>query len=537
MSKIAKYLNQHILGNVFAKESDLETYSTDKSILRIKPQAIAVPKNTQDIRKVMRFVSQLAEKGINLSVTVRGKGNDKTGAAIGEGVVLLTGDMNKILEIDIKQRLVRVQPGITIDELNNALATHGLTVPVAPKHGGHSLGGLIGNNLAGETTGKYGRFIDYVNQIEVVLSDGDVLHTERIGRREVNRKKGLQSAEGEIFRRLDSLIDDREKLIDEFLAGDDIDNAGYEPISDVKRKDGSIDLKPIFFAAQGTLGIVSELIVRAEYVNKRPDLAVIEVPNTDAARDLIDLLVPLNPSQLGFYSSNLLAAAMLEGKQYPIELGSDKKPLGSVVLTVAFDDAAVRTRGRSMKKLQGYANQVSAKVVLSTDDNYEDVRSVFDVMETYLNLETKGTKLPIVDGAFVPFNLLGEYLAAIKALEKRLNVELPVYGSVLDGVYSIRPGIDLSKLTHRQLVFKLLKEYAGIIDGLDGNMAGDAAEGRIKTIVTRPSTDPQLLDLYKHIKEIFDPKHILNPGVKEDTDLKWLIAHLRADYSEGIIKE
>ncbi|MDR0397884.1 MAG: FAD-binding oxidoreductase [Candidatus Nomurabacteria bacterium] len=537
MSKIAKYLNQHILGNVFAKDSDLEMYSTDKSILKIKPQAVVVPKNTQDIRKVMRFVSQLADKGIKLSVTVRGKGNDKTGAAIGDGIVMLTGAMNKVLEIDTKQRLVRVQPGITIDELNNVLSTHGLIVPVAPKHGGHSLGGLIGNNLAGELTGKYGRFIEYVSQIEVVLADGDVVQTERIGKREVNRCKGIQDAEGEIFRRIDNLIDDREKVINEFLTGDDIDNAGYEPIVYVKRKDGTMDLKPLFFAAQGTLGIVSELIVRAEYITERPSLAVIEAPNTDTARDLIDVIVPLAPSQIDFYNSSLFAAAMAEGKRYPLELSGDGKPLSSVVLAVAFDDAAIRTRSRNLKKLRNYAIQADAKVVIATDENYDDVRGVFDVVETYLNLETRGAKLPIVDGAFVPFNLLGEYLAAIKALEKRLNIELPVYGSVLDGIYSIRPGIDLSKLTHRQLAFKLLKEYAGIVDGLDGNMAGDGAEGRIKTLVTRPSTDPQLIDLYKHIKEIFDPKGVLNPGVKSEADLKWLITHLRADYGEGIIKE
>ncbi|MDR1033147.1 MAG: FAD-binding oxidoreductase [Candidatus Nomurabacteria bacterium] len=537
MSKIAKYLNQHVLGSIFVKDTDLEMYSTDKSIIKIKPQAVVVPKNTQDIRKVMRFVSQLAEKDIKLSVTVRGKGNDKTGAAIGEGIVLLTGDMNKILEIDVKQRLVRVQPGITVDELNGALATHGLVVPVSPKHGGHSLGGLIGNNLAGEATGKYGRFIDYVNQIEIVLSNGDVLQTERMGKREVNRKKGAQTFEGEIFRRLDSLIDDRGKAIEEFLVSDDIDNSGYEPISDVKRSDGSVDLKPLVFASQGTLGIVSEMIIRAEYVTKRPDLAVVVAPNTDTARDLIDVLVPLGPSQVEFYSSSLFAATIEEGRRYPIDLGDDSKQSSSVVLAVAFDDSTARTRNRGLKKLQSYAAQAGAKITIATDDNYDAVRSVFNVLDTYLNTETRGPRLPVVDGAFVPFNLLGEYLAAVKALEKRLSIDLSVYGSVLDGVYSVRPGLDLSKLTHRQLIFKLLKEYAGIIDGLDGNMAGDGAEGRVKSVVTRPLTDPQLKDLYQHIKEIFDPKKVLNPGVKEDVDLKWLIAHLRTEYSEGIIKE
>jgi FAD/FMN-containing dehydrogenase len=536
MSKIAKYLNQHILGDAYASEVDLETYSTDKSILKIRPQVVVVPKNTQDMRKTMRFTSQLAEKGIKLSVTVRGKGNDKTGAAIGDGIIMLTGDMNKILDIDVKQRLVRVQPGITIEELNLALATHGLVVPVAPRHGGHSLGGLIANNLSGVSTGKYGRFMEYINEIEVVLSNGDVLQTSRIGKREVNRKKGEQALEGEIFRRLDSLIDDRQKVIDEFLADDDIDNAGYEMISKVKRKDGSFDLRPLFFASQGTLGVVSEMIVRAEYLSPQA-LAVLEVESTDAARDLVDAILPLDPAELGFYSEGIFAEAVGAGKHYPIKVSDDKKQHAGVVLTVMFDDINTRARNRNIKKVTDLAARAGAKVTIASDDNYDEVKSVFNVLDTYLNLAGKGTKLPLVDGAFVPLNLLGEYLAAVKALEKRLGMDLPVYGSVLDGVYSIRPSLNLAVMTHRQLAFKLLKEYAGIIDGLDGNMAGDGAEGRLKSVVTRPSTDDGLLDLYKHVKEIFDPKGVLNPGVKTEVDIKWLIAHLRTEYGEGIIKE
>jgi FAD/FMN-containing dehydrogenase len=537
MNKIAKYLNQHILGNVLAGSSEIEFYSTDKSILKIKPQTIAVPRSTQDVRKIMRFASQLAEKNMPVSVTVRGKGNDKTGAAIGEGLVMLTGAMNQVLELDIKQRLVRVQPGITIGELNAVLATHGMIIPVSPKYNGHSVGGLIGNNLAGEASGKYGRLVNYVNQAEVVLANGDLMHTERVSKREVSRRKGMQTYEGNVFRKLETLIEDKGQVIDEFLATDTPDNTGYGMLANVRRKDGSMDILPLFFGAQGTLGVVSELILRAEYVSGRTDLLVIEAPNIDTARDLIDQIAPLGPSQLGFYSADVFAAAITQGYKYPLKLAADGKPLAEVVLTVVFDDLASRTRLRCIKRAMHFASKASAHATHANKDNLEQVCSVFDVVEDYLNVENKGVKIPVVDGAFIPRVRFGEYLAAIKALEKRLGVDLAVYGSASDGIYSIRPNLDLSVLAHRQLVFKLLKEYSVIVQGLDGNITGDGAEGRLKTIVTRANTDPQLAELFAAVKQIFDPHGVLNPGVKGEVDLKWLLAHLRSDYVEGIIKE
>ena len=90
MCKIARYLNELITGNVFDAPEILESYSTDRSIVRIKPKAVALPESTDDISRLMRFCNQLALKDIKVPVTVRGSGLDEMGADLGEGIIIST---------------------------------------------------------------------------------------------------------------------------------------------------------------------------------------------------------------------------------------------------------------------------------------------------------------------------------------------------------------------------------------------------------------------------------------------------------------
>ena len=155
MGKITKYLNQLIVGNVFDTPEILEKYSTDQSVLKIKPRFVAFPESTSDIQKLVRFFNQIAAKDIPVTITVRGSGLDEGGADLGSGLVISTEKLNKMLEIDSRERLVRVQAGITLKELNTALSVSGLTIPVGG-HDNETIGGLISNCPTDLFSKKYG---------------------------------------------------------------------------------------------------------------------------------------------------------------------------------------------------------------------------------------------------------------------------------------------------------------------------------------------------------------------------------------------
>ena len=127
MSKIGDYLNQRLSGDVLSDIGARERYSTDGSVLNITPRLVVLPRTLDDVRKVARFAWRLAERGQFLSLTARGAGTDPTGAAITDGIILsMQNYMNHIMELDTKSKLVRVQAGIKLMTLREAMATHGL---------------------------------------------------------------------------------------------------------------------------------------------------------------------------------------------------------------------------------------------------------------------------------------------------------------------------------------------------------------------------------------------------------------------------
>ncbi|HKX23708.1 MAG TPA: FAD-binding oxidoreductase, partial [Candidatus Saccharimonadales bacterium] len=261
MNKVANYLQEHIVGEVLSANSVRKYFSTDGSIFEMTPSMVVYPKNVSDVRKVARFSWQLSEKGHVLPITPRGRGSDQSGAAIGKGIVMVfPAHMNRLLELDTKQRLARVQPGINYLAFQEAVKTHGLFLPPYPSSIDYAtIGGSIANNAAGEKTVKYGDTRKFVEGLEVVLADGELIQTTRLNKRELNRKKGLTNFEGEIYRQLDGLITDNWELIQQQgeIPGITKNAAGYA-LGQVKRKDGSFDLTPLFVGSQGTLGIVTE---------------------------------------------------------------------------------------------------------------------------------------------------------------------------------------------------------------------------------------------------------------------------------------
>ena len=214
MGEIARSLNQLIVGNVFDSPEVLETYSTDRSVLKIKPRAVACPESTDDICRLMRFGYQLAAKDIKIPVTAYGSGLDEMGADLSKGLVISTEKLNKLLEADRRERLVRVQAGITLKELNTALSMNGLTVPISG-HDFETIGGLISNCPADDSAGKYGGIMNYVLRIEIVLPNGECLQTDRFNARWIKRKTSEKTLEGDIYRKIKKVLEANETLLNE----------------------------------------------------------------------------------------------------------------------------------------------------------------------------------------------------------------------------------------------------------------------------------------------------------------------------------
>jgi FAD/FMN-containing dehydrogenase len=530
MSKVAAYLQEHIKGKVSTNAAVLKAASTDESVLAMVPEMVIYPRSTNDIRKVLRFAWQLAEKGHVLSITPRGYGGDQTGAAIGKGALLIIpAYMNRIFELDNKQKLVRIQAGASTRALNDALQLQGLAVPpLAMQAYDSTVGGAVANNARGPLSGRYGDTSEWVQQMEVILATGEVLQTERLSKRDLNKKKGLQTFEGEIYRAIDGLIEENKELIEEKLAGDVVSNAGYSAIAKVKRKDGSFDLAPLFAGSQGTLGIISELIMRAEFMSAQRSVAVATFKSVEAARDAIDALAGLEPAFLEYFDNALFTIAAAQGKTYDFYKDAPG-PVKAVVL-VGFDAFSERHNHRKMKKAVKLLSKPDTEVIVADGEDAEELLAIRDVASYLLLPSEKEFSAPaLFDGVYVPNEQFTIFAQGVQALGVKYDVVLPIYSRELENAIFVRPLLRLGKVGDKQKMFKLLDEYAQLIAKVGGDFVAQDGEGRLKTRHARALMDEDVVALFDAIKTIFDPYGILNPGVKQHIEPRVIASHVRSD--------
>ena len=532
MSKVSEYLNEHLLGEVTTNDHVRQRFATDGSVLKIVPDMVIYPAITSDLRKVARFSWQLAEKGHQLSITPRGGGSDETGASIGSGVIVNTlAHMNQIFEIDVKQRLVRVQPGVTFMTLNEALRLHNLQLPCAPADAFSTVGGAIANNAGGVLSGKYGAIGEWIHQLEIVLSNGEILQTGRVSKKELARKKGLQTFEGEIYRSVDNLIIDNDALLDT-LAVDVRDNVGYN-IVDVKRRDGSVDLTPLFAGSQGTLGVISEVILKVESLPSRPLVGAIAFADYNAARDGLDVLREFNPALLELIDGRLIAEAADRGKQYPFYTEALDQGEVAAIVVVEFDEDSDHLKKKIAKRLAKKFEDLPGYVVLERElEKAIDLRALTGIPAALRILEKSDFSTPpLLNNTYIPPERFEDFAKAVEALEAKHHVDLPLSGHASQHIYYTYPKLNFQKVGDRQKVFKLLAEWSLAVSAHGGHLIGNEGEGRLKAAFAYKELDDDIKDLYKSIRELFDPLSIMNTGVKQSVELKKLAEHLRSDYT------
>ncbi|MBQ7041055.1 FAD-binding oxidoreductase [Candidatus Saccharibacteria bacterium] len=530
MSNISKLLNQVIVGNVFDEPRILEKYATDRSILKMPPEMVVLPENTDDVRRIVRFTEQLKKRGVKTNLTVRGSGLDKTGADLTDKILISMERMNRIQEIDSRSKLVRVQAGITLEKLNAALSLHGLVLPIDanPKE---TIGSLICNFAIDGFAGKYHGISHYVDCLEAVMADGNVLQTRNYNRRGLQHKiEDSDDPESGIYTRVNNLINDFEATIEMIKDKPTIDASGYQMVTQVERDDSRVfELTPLFYASQGTLGIITEVILRLETMPSVVTRFAAGFETPTAAVKYIEELAPLNPLSIELYDAHIFEQAAKNGK----ELGLFAKRYNKgYIAIVSFDDNRLIVR----KKLKTCLDLIpdSAAAILETKENTKDFARIRTAMRSYLNDDIKGERLHLADDFFIPQNRLLDFIKALPELERETKKELPLYGDYLTSNYSLRPDLNLGSATGRGNALKFLKRFAEFLEEYDGILTGGSPEGRIKALVVNSEEDPAVREFYEKIKAAFDPDGLFSPDVKLNSDVKKFVKYLRSEVLEGI---
>ncbi|MHB1864781.1 MAG: FAD-binding oxidoreductase [Candidatus Saccharimonadales bacterium] len=537
MSKIAHYLQEHLAGEVMTSVDARRYFSTDASVLVSPPSLIAYPRNENDVRKAARFSWQLAERGRIISITPRGSGTDTTGGAIGTGIMLVfPAHMNRILELDTKTGEVTVEPGINFGKLQQTLQTHGRFIQAFPSSIEYStLGGAVANNIAGERSLKYGPIGYSVKRLRIVLANGEVIETERLAKKELSKKLGLATFEGEIYRAIDTLLEENKQLVESMQRPVAKNNAGYNLI-DIKSSDGSFDLSPLFIGSQGTLGVITELTLNSdEFI---PDTTLImatfeELGNVQQAINELRSTKEL-PSALEIVNSGLIDAI---NELNPNQL-KDLLPAvnHSYVLFVEYDDPSDRARKKNAHHAHKLLEKLATSVQVETEPEHQQrIWKVRQSSSTYIGHSDGFKKAsPLVNDSAVPPERLAEFISGIQDIFAALGIKpVAIWGHAGDGILHVQPHLNLSQVGDRQKAFRLLDEYYRLVVSLGGTVSGGTGDGRIKAPYIAAQYGSEVYALLKKVKQIFDPYGTLNPGIKFGTTIDDLKKLIRPDYTFG----
>ncbi|MBR0134132.1 FAD-binding oxidoreductase [Candidatus Saccharibacteria bacterium] len=528
MNRIAIYLNQHIDGVAYSAPSILDDYTTDRSILKYHPRLVAVPVSVMDVRRLAKFSNQLATKKIPLPITMHGAGFSKTGSSIGSGLVVSTERLDRVQEIDVRQRLVRVQTGVTIGELRKALLLVGLELPIKGNDN-ETIGGLIAKNACAYDNTKPATIIDFVKQAEIVLADGTLIQTEKLNHFQLNRKLKLKGTEGDIYRKMNELISKNQSVI-EGLPSCETNKAGYSGITRVKTKH-EFDLLPLFCGSEGSLGIITEVILKVEPIFEDPNYIAIPCENAAQFVKASELLRSLKFTDIEFYDTELFNEAPNTGKSSKLFRRANDD--GYLIIANAKDDVR-RERRRKIRKLIKRLPK-TMRVIEKNDENEEDFVAFNENLVAYLNDSGTNYHLPIIDGVYVPIDNQADFLNEVTKLARELKLALAVYGSVDFNTFTVRPSFVPSTSDGRRTLIMFMRRYLELIDKFGGHVCGAAPEGRFLAIFSRRYESAEALDLYSKIKDIFDPYGILNPGIKHEVEPTVVLRHFRTDYDQGII--
>ena len=485
MGKIARYLNELIIGNVFDTPEILESYAVDRSVVQIKPKAVALPESTEDLSKLMRFCTQLAIKDIKVPVSVWGSGLDEMGADVGEGIIISTEKLNRLMEADRRERLVRVQAGIYTQML-----------------------------------------ADWV--FEVVLPSGDILQTNRQNTKGLARVMQDKTIEGRLYRKVTDLIKNNAELIQD-IKKTGHGSAGYATIAQVERK-GTVDLMPLFFGAQGTLGVISEVIIRAVPIRSKTARVMATFKDFVSAQKFLDFLNELKPCQLDVYDIEIIRAAKKYGKK--LSAVSDRAEMGFVVFSKF--DHKINSCLKKIKNIKIVLPR-TAQLIMESPENQAKLDEFESSLTSFLNQVRTGERVPMVIDFYLPSENILKFLDDLSVVEKSLKMELRLFGSYAASNYNLRPKFNLEDEDFAKKALSFIRACNFIIERQGGSITGGSPEGRVKAIVTNTSMSEKEKALYGEIKKIFDPREILNADVKLGADAKYTVKHFRTSNSSKTV--
>jgi FAD/FMN-containing dehydrogenase/Fe-S oxidoreductase len=504
-------------------------YATDASLYQIEPLGVAIPRVAADVPKLVRIA---AEEGV--PIVPRGGATSLSGQTIGAGLVIdFSKHLNRIGVVDRERSTVRVEPGVVLDRLAAHLAPLGLMFgPDVSTSDRATIGGMIGNNSAGARSLRFGKTVDHVEAVEVVLDDGSEARfgpLDETGLEEVcrgsDRVSGLHRAVRDVVAAHEGALRARFPRIlrrvsgynlDEFVPGLPVRPRGWP--SEAFR----FNLARLIVGSEGTLAVVAGAELRLVPSPKAQGLVVLSFTTIPAALDRLAEILDYEPVAVELLDRLILdlAAAQPElARHLDFAAGTP-----GAVLAAQFyaDDAEILAdRGHSLARcFEGTPGVLGVRVSLAdaAKDSFWKVRKAG--LSLLMGMVGDAKPLAFVEDTAVAPERLPAFHERFMQVVARHDARAACYGHADVGCLHIRPILDLKTTRGVEQLRAIARDIADLVAEFGGAMSGEHGDGLARSRWNRPLFGEEVYGAFLRIKRAFDPHDRLNPGkVAAEPDL------------------
>ncbi len=520
-------LRQRVEGEVRFDARARALYATDASPYEIAPYGVVVPTCVEDVRVVLEVAH-----AHGLPVLPRGGGTSLAGQTVGEAIVVdFSKYLTRILEVDADAGWARVEPGVVRDDLNAHLAPLELQfTPDVSTTNRANVGGMVANNSAGTRSIKYGKSVDQVIAMTVMLADGSVVELRELDGPALEAKKAQDDLEGEIYRTVHRIVTEHEDEIVARFPKVMRRVGGYN--LDEFTEGRPFNLAKLVSGSEGTLAMILDVTVKLFPVPKHRMLAMVHFETMHGALSAVKYVNEHNPAAVELLDDRLFELGRQNRSLTPLIGWVEGRP--EAVLMVEFD-------GQTEDEMRGHLASMQAdpridELAYHTHLAFAPAaqRQILEFrragLGVYATIRGAYKPTPFIEDPAIPPEHLPEYVPEVLAVCRDHGVDAVVYGHASVGVLHTRPLLDMKTAEGvakyeaiSRATFELVKKYGG-------SWSGEHGDGLIRSYQNRNLFGDVLYEDFRAIKRAFDPQNLLNPG--KIVDAQGITENLRygADY-------
>lgn len=533
-------------GDILNDPETLKKFSHDASLFEVQPELVIAPKNVEDIKKIVKFCAEqkIAQPGI--SITARSAGTDMSGGPLNNSIILdFTKYFNHVSEVE--GSYITTEPGVYYRDFEKVTLKYGKIFPPYPASRELcAMGGIIANNSAGEKTLTYGKAEDYIEELNIVLSDGNEYLIKALSEQELQQKIAQNNFEGQFYKNIFELIQKNYAEIEAAKPKVSKNSAGYFLWNVWDKEKKIFNLVKLFVGSQGTLGIVTKAKIRLVDVQKHSKMLVVFMRDLAPLAQITNDVLAAKPESFESYDDKTLKLAfrflpdLLKRmkNQNIFKLTWQFIPEAWMTLTGGFPKLVLMAEftGNDMAKIDTAAQKaydalkkykIKQRLVSEAEsEKYWTIRrESFNLLRNHIHGRRTA---PFIDDIIVQPKYLPDFLPKLNKILDRYKQYMiyTIAGHVGNGNFHIIPLMDMRDPKSAKIIPEVSDQVYNLVLSYHGSITAEHNDGIIRSPYLEQMYGPAIFKLFEQTKKIFDPENIFNPGKKTGSSIKYAMSHL-----------